>query len=586
MRKLFLILLLLAIRLEGFSQNNSSCQGFLENLEADIVFNEYLEDSVKVEEISKLLEKVSNEKFDDKSICVKYAQVNLSFTKDNNDQVLYDFLELTEICDLSKSLDLRIYLGSLLQISSVFRKNNAIDLSLNYIEKGIAIIEKESLINYPWIQDFYNNAGVDFLSIGDYENCRVALDEALKFKGQRDFLQDAMVEYNLSFLHYELGNIDSAIFHQKNTYTYLENIKDLSSYPDLYVRYGNSLGSLALFYYINNESDLAQEAALKAKAVFDSIDTFDSGRYPYLFTLIKVGIDRNDKAQIDNTLAQIKLVAEKVDEGRFNFYQLLSSSYKSIGDSNEEINYLRLSYKRFQEENSDIINKLEQYNSKLQIQILQREKLRFQNEKSALRRKALFYTSIISLIFMFLFIVLYLFYLRAKNKTNLLEKEKEIARIEYEKNEIKAQLTESELNEKRLVTKRLASHIKLKQQTEAAFLEKIKELKQKKPENIEAEISELHVKMVNLINIDQNLEENIQVNDLNQEFRAKMKKAHPELSEKDLQFCTYLLLNLSAKEIGSITNKEAGAIRVYKNRIKNKLFGKADINLVEYLQNI
>jgi len=586
MRNLFFILLLLSLGVGGNAQNKINCESFIETLEVDIVFNEYLEEEKKVEKIEAFLSSIDNNEIDSNSLCFKYAEVNLSFTKDDNDQVLYDFLELTERCDLSKPIDLRIYLGSLLQISSVFRKNNAIELSLQYIEKGIDLIEQKNLNDYPWIQDFYNNAGVDFLSMGNYKLSQKALNKALEFKGERDYLQDAMIEYNLSFLNYELGLIDSAIFYQKNTCFFLEKINDLDSYPELYSRYGNSLGSLALFYYINNESLLAQETALKAKQVFSKVESFESGRYPYLFVLINVGIDEKNKVQIDSTLSEIKFVAEKVDDGKFNFYQLLSDSYKAIGNKIEEINYLGLAYNQFQIENIDIITKLENYNTKLQAQILQSEKIRFQNEKDALNKKALLYTSIISLIFVFFIIVLYLLYARARTKSDLLEKEIEIAKIKNEKNKIKAKLTESELNEKRLITKRLASHIKLKQETETAFLQKIKELRLKKPENIEAEITELQIKMVNLINIDQNLEENIEVNDLNQEFIGKLKKAHPELSKKELQFCTYLLLDLSAKEIGSITNQSDGAIRVYKNRIKNKLFGKKDINIVDYLQNI
>jgi hypothetical protein len=577
--------LLLIFSFDTYSQNSKA---FVETLETDIIFNEYLTKEIKVKKLNQILDEVIQSNFDEKDIILKYTQVNLLLTKagEDKDQALYQFVELTEICDTTNQIGLKIYLGSLLQISSVLRENNAFELSYKYIEKGINIIERNNLKNYSQIQGFYNDAGVDLLSMSDYNRSLTALKKALSTGENKNYLQDAMIEYNLSFLYYELGNIDSAIFHQNNTCSYFEKIENLVSYPELNERYASSLGSLSIFYYSNNNYDKAQSTALKAKLVYKKIDIFNSGRYPHLFTLINLAINNKNEAQIEIIFKEIKNVSSKVEKGKYSFYLLLSNAYKEMGNSTQENNYLVLAYDQLQTEYANTVNKLQIFNSKLQAQILQREQVRFLNEKKELSRKALLNTSIISLILIFFIAILYILYVRTKNKKDLLEKERKISKIEIEKNEIKTKLTESELSEKRMIANRLASHIKLKQQTETAFLQKIKELKRSNTQNIEAEISELQVKMMNLISIDRNFEYNLHVDDINQEFKEKLRNNHPELSNKEMQFCAYLLLGLTTKEIGSITNQTDGAIRVYKTRLKNKLIGDLDTDLTTYLQKI
>lgn len=586
--RFFLLHLLILIGFAGFSQNENTYEKFINALEKDIVFNEYISDEERIQKIDQLIKSAKEESFDKQDNLIRYAQLNRNLTKNKNDydQSLYDYVELTETCDTTNPNDLRVYLGCLLQISYILRESSAFELSLEYIENGIDIIENRKLKTYPWTQDFYNDAGVDLLSLGEYERCHSALKKALSCGGKKDHVQDAMIEFNFSFLYYELDNLDSAIIHQKNTCSELEKIESIQSYPAIYIRYGNSLGSLSIFYFLNNNHEKAEEYALKAKSVLDATNLFDSGRYPHLFTLISLAIKSKNAPKIKSHLEEIKQIAEKVDQGRFNFYLLLSDSYKEIGNTEQETRFLNLAYTRAQEENGSLVSKLQNYNTKLQSQILQREKIRFQKEKQELSANAARVTLIVSLVLITISTVLYILYIRLRTKKNLLEKEKEISRIELSKNEIKSKLDESELSEKRLVMTRLASHIKLKQQTESAFLQKIKELKRNKPQNIEAEISELQVKMINLISMDQNFDYLLHEKDLDQEFKTKLKNSHPELTEKELQFCAYLLLGLSTKEISSITNKSDGATRVYKTRLKNKLILEDEAELTEYLQKI
>lgn len=584
--RILIFIVFISLNTKGLTTVPSSCLTLIDSLESEIIFNEYLTDESKTQKTIDLIEYAKEIDFKKKDLFLSYAEINLANIREINDFILYNYIELTENCDISNPAERRVFLGSIFQISGIYRHNNATELSIQFIQKGINLIEKENLTDYPWIQDYYNHIGVAFLSKGDYENCKIALNEALLYGKKKAPLQDAMVEYNLSFLNFEINNLDAAIDHQEKACATLKQINKLNSFPELYARYGNSLGSLAFFYYKNQDIEVANSTALRAKKVYEKIETYDSGRYPHLYTLINISIDKKLNEQIHQLLLDIEFVANKIETGKFNFLLLLSDSYARMENTSKENSYLNSAYFQFRVENDSIIFNLQKYNSKLQSEMLMHEKKRFISEKEELNRQSIFNTVIISVISLFLITIIYTFYIKTRNKKDILEKEKKISKIELEKTEIKSKLTESELNEKRLIANRLASHIKLKQHTETVFLQKIKELKRSNPQNIETEISQLQIKMINLIGIDQNYEQRLEVNDLNQEFRAKLKKNHPDLNDKEMQFCTYLILNLTTKEIGSITNQSDGAIRVYKNRLKNKLVGKQKMEILEYLQSI
>lgn len=138
-KKTFIFLQLLFIGLTGNAQHNANFIDFIEILEMDIVFNQYISDEIIIEKINELIQSTNKSEFNQKDILLNYTQVNLSLLKDSSDMVLYELIELTEVCDTTNSTEIRIYLGSLLQISEILRNDNAVDLSYKYLLKGIQI---------------------------------------------------------------------------------------------------------------------------------------------------------------------------------------------------------------------------------------------------------------------------------------------------------------------------------------------------------------------------------------------------------------------------------------------------------------
>jgi DNA-binding CsgD family transcriptional regulator len=71
-----------------------------------------------------------------------------------------------------------------------------------------------------------------------------------------------------------------------------------------------------------------------------------------------------------------------------------------------------------------------------------------------------------------------------------------------------------------------------------------------------------------------------------QDFYKNMKTRFPELTKKDLDLCAYLKLNMSTKEIASLTNASIRSIEVSRSRLRKKLNVESGVNLSEFIRNI
>ena len=72
----------------------------------------------------------------------------------------------------------------------------------------------------------------------------------------------------------------------------------------------------------------------------------------------------------------------------------------------------------------------------------------------------------------------------------------------------------------------------------------------------------------------------------NVNFSTTLRKKHPFLTDQEIGLCNYFRLNMPSKEIASIEGITDGTVRVYKNKIKNKIGLSQMDSLNEYLVNI
>ncbi len=178
---------------------------------------------------------------------------------------------------------------------------------------------------------------------------------------------------------------------------------------------------------------------------------------------------------------------------------------------------------------------------------------------------------------------LFLFKRRIKRKTQeLIEKEESKESVLA-----RQQLLEREMENQQQQLNMLITNLKIKQQTESGFLEKIKELKRNKNATTEQVIKELQLGLTNLFDIDKKLiTESSADLELDLDIGVKIKEKHPDLSQTEVQMCSYFINELSAKEIGLLLNISDISVRVAKNKIKKKIGLSKDENLNEYLQSL
>lgn len=61
------------------------------------------------------------------------------------------------------------------------------------------------------------------------------------------------------------------------------------------------------------------------------------------------------------------------------------------------------------------------------------------------------------------------------------------------------------------------------------------------------------------------------IDTINSEFEARLRKSFPELTKTEIEVCSLLHLNLSNKDIAEIRNTSEGAVKVCRHRIRNKV---------------
>lgn len=74
--------------------------------------------------------------------------------------------------------------------------------------------------------------------------------------------------------------------------------------------------------------------------------------------------------------------------------------------------------------------------------------------------------------------------------------------------------------------------------------------------------------------------------DVHSGFFKKLRNKYPELTPKDLRMCAYLRMNLSTKEIASISNISVRGAEISRYRLRKKLNLGQEENLVDFIMNI
>lgn len=250
-----------------------------------------------------------------------------------------------------------------------------------------------------------------------------------------------------------------------------------------------------------------------------------------------------------------------------NAAMLMYELYKQTGDPGKALEYFEL----YKQASDSLINegKIEEI-TRLQVKY---EYDNLEKEREA-KQKIVKYTYIIivSTLVLGLVILGLLFVLaKSRNKRIKLEKEK------LEKDMI--------IKNKELTTNVL--YLLQKNELIINVTSRLLKLKDKlKAENVEP-VQQIIYDLQALTDKEVWKEFEVRFQDVHEEFYQKLKQQFPDLTPSEIKLAAFLRLNMSTKEIASITGQSINSLEVARYRLRKKLgITSHEINLVSFLLNI
>lgn len=168
-----------------------------------------------------------------------------------------------------------------------------------------------------------------------------------------------------------------------------------------------------------------------------------------------------------------------------------------------------------------------------------------------------------------------------KIKQEQYELEKEIERLENEKLQIKILSKDKELVNNTL-------QVVKKNKILNGIIHKIKDIDvDSLDESTKFQFSKLNKSIIKEVNTDKSwkdLEKHIK--NVHFDFLKRLKSKHPTISPRELDLSTYLLMNMSTKEIAEIMNISSGGVELARYRLRKKLGLSKKENLIGFLMKI
>ncbi len=523
--------------------------------------------------------------------------LNLAKKSDNIDGALKNYLALGLIALKADSIIVaRNYYLEAIKFTGKTNNNNSIltaylnlgyscDLlsdygnSMEYYYKGLHIADS---LNLKTIQSrFYNNIAIIYNKTGnDRKAINYYFRAAAIFKeiGKEDYYANILL--NIGEIYSSLDSIDSALF-------YLNKSKEINE------RLNNHYG---LLNYYANVGEIDFEAGEYEKALInfqlqiEEINKLDDsffGSRSYLKTgvLIHFGNTYSKLGEFEKAIKSYHEAMQLAKKSSFLKYissigEGLSEVFERTGNLDSAFVY----YKLFQKYNDSLkkeetlknIAKIEMdYKLQQERKMMEFDKERMESEQKA---KGLIYLSIIgaSISGLLLFMLLYV---RQKNihKQSLLKEQN----LQLEKENLANEL---EYKNKELTTN--VMYLLKKNEFISDISNKLK--------GVDCDSDQMEPKViVDIINeLDKNTSKEVwtefetRFQDIYGDFYKRLNEKFPDLTPNELKLSAFLKLNMSSKEISSITYQSGDTLRKARFRLRKKLGLNREDNLMAFLNQI
>ncbi len=542
-----------------------------------------------------------NEKIDAYlQLAERYHRIDL----DTASQFANSALQLSINTGFEKAIaDAHFHLGT------IAVKRDSLDLALSAYNEAIEYYKKGR--NYRELCDAYVITGNIHLTKGDYPT---AMEEYLEVSRLLDIFKYETkrphVHNNLANVYFRMGDDEQALSHFTRAYHLFAQHKDS-------MNMAIALSNLGALYGAIDESSTSKSYYLQALELYNSIH-HHRGIVSTLSQLSSVYIKQGEPdsalqylevslemyhnigyeffgprstglANILSNLAQAHYLKgdykKAIEYGKESFqigYKTkqnqilkdnsgqLSTIYESYGNIDSSFKYFRL-YKSYSDSiiNESNINKLSQIELQYQLDQQAKEKeLEMKYAKLQERRKNLIYFIVFVILLFGLLIFILLFRLEKVKKTKIETDHRRLQQeVEFKNKELTTHMLYA-LKKNELMLN-LAEKLKkvipqIKVQNKKPIADIIRELDDGSADTIWEEF-ELRFQQVHT------------------SFFENLSKAYPDLTANELRMCAFLRLNMSTKEIVSITYQSIKSVEMVRFRLRKKLNLHKEDNLTSFL---
>lgn len=197
----------------------------------------------------------------------------------------------------------------------------------------------------------------------------------------------------------------------------------------------------------------------------------------------------------------------------------------------------------------------------------------------------------------------WLFFAGRKQRMMLVEQQKQLTRSEEKIVQLQsAQLDQEKLVQKAELLEEVVQNIKKQLRTKTIELAKkakadeeksrLLQSVKKKLQQVEEESPNRNFRVSQMNRLLESFSDQtdrsfgIQIEELQQDFMARLSKNYPKLSPYDLRLATYLKVGLSTKEIANMTQVLASSVNVSRSRLRKKLGLDSKVNLIKFLNQL
>jgi len=386
----------------------------------------------------------------------------------------------------------------------------------------------------------------------------------------------AVLYNNLSIVYREKNQLDLAASYNE------KGIALCASVPELKKEW---------IRLINNYADILAKKGRSEEAVLLLESALDSARnlsdiamqFATHYSLAKVYQMKGASAKaLENAYKSLGLVIPLKDpQSIHTITNLMYNIYKVKGPSDSALKYLSISQQH------DSLIRLEQAKDLLLKQELKDALNEQELQSQEKHRTTLIYWGAAALLFFASAVFLLIKYYNNRKKLQMTHLESLRIQLDAEKLALEKELLANQLEDK---DKQIATNVmyqlqknELIQGVTKKLLLFAREKKTDADETIHAVIKELEKAT------DQNIWEEFEIRfqEVHRSFYDKLQQQFPDLSPNERRLCAFLRLNMSSKEISTITGQSIHSIQVARTRLRKKMnLTHTEQGLIEYLANI